>query len=110
MLAMTTIMMAMTHTISFVATSVGLIVISILQKIKRQDVAVKDAHPQIAAKSHVYLTTVAMETSFNALIAVDAVISMVVGIQIATVIVILAAVISAESNAVYSDFRLIYQK
>ena len=112
MLATTTITMVMMRTVSCVATSAGLIVISILQKIKRQDVAVKDAHPQIAAKSHVYLTTVAMETSFNALIAVDAVISMVVGIQIAiaTVIVILAVVISAESNAVYSDFRLIYQK
>ena len=45
MLATTITMMAMMRTVSFVATSVGLIVISILQKIKRQDVAVKDAHP-----------------------------------------------------------------
>ena len=65
--ATTIITMVMIRVVSFAATLV--FHTSIVHVKKRQDVAMRGAHPLIAAKNHAYLRTVAMD--HNALIAMD---------------------------------------
>ena len=69
-LATTIITMVMIRVVSFAATLV--FHTSIVHMIKkRQDVAMRDAHPLIAAKNHAYLRTVVMGQVFNAQIVAD---------------------------------------